>query len=94
MRAIRISEEPQAGFLHWLRRRWFVPLAAGGCAAIVAFFAMRPTAEPAKPIASADPLAEIVVAAAEPHDLLPSLDALLASSDNSIWLEADPSSLY
>jgi len=35
----------------------------------------------------------VAVAATAP-EVIPSLDALLASEDHSIWLAGDPSSLY
>ena len=90
MRSIR-DADPQPGFISWLRRKWLLPVAAGTCAAVVAFLAMRPTGTP---MPTADPLEEIAAAAATTPEITPSLDTLLASEDNSIWLAGDPSSLY
>lgn len=88
MRAVRAEAAPKPGLLAWLRAKWHVPAAAGACAAVLAFLAMRPAVIPAP---GADPLEEIAAAATE---AVPSLDSLLASEDNSIWLAGDPSSLY
>ena len=91
MRSIRDAAEPQPGLIAWLRSKWLLPVAAGACAAVVAFLAMRPAGTP---MPAADPLEEIAIAAAATPEIIPSLDALLASEDNSIWLAGDPSSLY
>jgi hypothetical protein len=91
MRAIRQAEEPQPGILAWLRRKWYLPATAGACAAVLAFLALRP-ADVSAP--ASDPLAEIAIAAATTTGITPSLEALLASEDNSIWLAGDASSLY
>ena len=94
VRAARSADEPQPGILVWLRRRWFVPLTAGACAALIAFLAIHhPASERGNLVAAADPLEEIAAVATGAPEL-PSLDALLASEDHSIWLQADPSSLY
>ncbi len=90
MRSIR-DAEPHPGFIAWLRSKWLLPVAAGACAAVVAFLAMRPAGTS---MAMADPLEEIAAAAATVPEITPSLDTLLASEDNSIWLAGDPSSLY
>lgn len=94
MRAVREAHDaaaPQPGFLVWLRRRWYLPVAAGACAAVLAVFSMRPAGTS---VPAADPLAEIAVAAAATPEIGPSLDTLLALEDNSIWLAGDASSLY
>ena len=91
MRAVREAAEPKPGLLAWLRSKWVLPVAAGACAAMFAFLAMRPAVTP---MPTADPLEEIAAAAATVPEIIPSLDALLASEDNSIWLAGDPSSLY
>ena len=44
-------------------------------------------------LAVSDPLEEIAAVATGAPEIL-SLDSLLASEDHSIWLQADPSSLY
>ncbi len=92
MRAIRAESEPKPGLFAWLRAKWYVPAAAGACAAVLAFLAIQPAA--IIPAAGSDPLEEIAAAAATAPDTAPSLDSLLASEDNSIWLAGDPSSLY
>ncbi len=91
LRAVRAESVEKAGFLAWLRAKWFLPAAAGACAAVVAFLALRP-AIPTTP--GADPLEGIALAAAATPEIVPTLDTLLASEDNSIWLAGDPSSLY
>ncbi len=91
MRAVRAEAQPKPGFLAWLRMKWVLPAAAGACAAIVAILALRP---PGTTTQSADPLEGIALAAAATPENAPSLDSLLASEDNSIWLAGDPSSLY
>ena len=94
IRAVRAElsqAEPRPGLLAWLRAKWVLPLAAAACAAVFAFLALRPAATMA-PVA--DPLEEMATAAAAAPETAPSLDTLLASEDNSIWLAGDPSSLY
>jgi hypothetical protein len=91
MRTVRAEAEPKPGFVARLRAKWLLPVAAGACAAVVAFLATRSTIAPPP---AADPLEEIATAAAAAPELVPSLGALLASEDNSIWLAGDPSSLY
>ena len=91
MRAVRADAEPKPGFLAWLRAKWILPVAAGACAAVLAFLALRPAATI---VPAADPLEGIALAAAATLEIVPSLDTLLASEDNSIWLAGDPSSLY
>ena len=94
VRAVRAGDEPQPGILAWLRRRWFVPLTAGACAVLIAVLALyRPAGEQGTLVAVSDPLEEIAAVATGAPEL-PSLDTLLASEDHSIWLQADPSSLY
>lgn len=91
MRAIRQTSERQPGILAWLRSRWYLPATAGACAAVLAFLALRHTDVPAPVV---DPLEEIAIAAAATPEITPSIEALLASEDNSIWLAGDASSLY
>jgi hypothetical protein len=94
MRAVREAREaaaPQSGFVAWLRSKWYLPLSVGACAAALAILAMRPTGTS---VPAADPLEEIALAAAATPEIGPSLDALLASEDHSIWLAGDASSLY
>jgi hypothetical protein len=94
LRAVREAEEPRPGILEWLRRKWYVPVAAGACAAVLAFFAMRPTSGSGVQVAAVDPLEEIAIVAVASQEVIPSLDTLLASGEQSIWLAGDPSSLY
>ena len=98
MRAVREAAEPKPGILAWLRMRWYLPVAAGACAAVIAILAMHHSAPPVtktvSQTAASDPLEGIAVAAAATPGVVPSFDALLASEDNSIWLAGDPSSLY
>jgi hypothetical protein len=93
MRAVREDATPQPGFVAWLRSKWYLPVAAGACAAVLAILAMRPVGTP-NPAPGADPLEGIAIAATATPDIIPSLDTLLASEDNSIWLAGDASSLY
>ncbi|MEO6784775.1 MAG: hypothetical protein ABI318_01475 [Chthoniobacteraceae bacterium] len=94
MRAVRAEADPKPGLLAWLRAKWYLPAAAGACAAVFAVLALRPAATTTAP--AADPLEGIALAAAATPEteIVPSLDALLASENNSIWLAGDPSSLY
>jgi hypothetical protein len=90
LRAIR--EEP-VGLLAWLRRKWIIPATAVACALAVAFVAIRPVTT-SNQQAAADPLTELAAYVEKSEDSAESLAALLASEDHSIWLQADPSSLY
>ena len=95
LRAIREDAERRPGLLEWLRRKWYMPVAAGAFAAVVAMLAMRPsTGGQGVQTAAADPLEGIAMAAVASQEVVPSLDALLATEDQSIWLAGDPSSLY
>lgn len=90
LRSIREAEERQPGILDWLRRKWFLPVAAGACAVAAVFFALHST--PKMP--AGDPLEEMATVVAGGPEITPSLNELLASEEHSIWLEADPSSLF
>ena len=92
LRAIREEPEP-VGLLAWLRRKWIIPATAVACALVVAFVAMRPVTTNNQQ-AAADPLSELAAYVEKSEDSAESLAALLASEDHSIWLQADPSSLY
>ena len=95
LRAIETEPAPRAGFLAWLKARWYLPVTAGACAAVMALLVLRSHDEPAAPSAGSDALlAGIASAAADAPETIPSLDALLASEEHSIWLAGDPSSLY
>jgi hypothetical protein len=91
MRAVRELAEPKPGLFAWLRSKWYLPATAGACAAVLAILALRSNVATTP---MPDPLEEIAVAAATTPEIIPSLDSLLASDDNSIWLAGDPSSLY
>src|SRR5438094_31211 len=82
MRSVRDAAEPKPGLLAWLRSKWYLPVAAAACAAVLAILATRSNVTPTP---TADPLEEIAVAAAATPEIVPSLDSLLASDDNSIW---------
>jgi glutathione S-transferase len=91
MRAVREAAELKSSLFARLRARWYLTVAAGACAMVYAFFAQRPMVAPSL---GADPLEEIATAAAATPEIIPSLDSLLASDNNSIWLAGDPSLLY
>jgi hypothetical protein len=100
------SQREPGGFLAsvWLmiRRRWQVTVGVVGTATAAVAIALLsspsvPTNHHPPVVANvtADPLGELVNAASTDSDYLgASLDNLLATKDNSIWLQADPSSLY
>jgi hypothetical protein len=107
LQAVRAEEETKQ--LGWggrflslwtvFRRRWVVSLAGCSAVAVAVVLTLSPEA-PKKPAnvavtAPADPLAGLITAAADdPDQLAASLDNLLATQDNSLWLQADLSSLY
>ena len=93
LRAIRDESEP-AGFLVWLRRKWFIPAAATACAVVATCVALRTPAVQNNQHAAPDPLTELAAFVEKSEDSAESLDSLLASEDHSIWLQADPSTLY
>ncbi len=93
LRAIRKEPEP-VSLLAWLRRKWIIPATAAACALVVTFVAMRTSVAPNNQLAAADPLSELATYVEKSEDSAESLDTLLASEDHSIWLQADPSSLY
>ena len=81
----------------WLRRRWMLPVAAGVCAvlAAVALMPETPSVAPTTTAAIApDPLTEMVSVISESEEYDLALSDLLATEDNSVWLSADPSSLF
>ena len=99
MRAIREPEVERLSIWAWLRQKWIIPVAAGACAVVAAVAVMKnggPTPAPkAQPIAkAADPLTEMVTVMAANDEFETSLSDLLATEDNSVWLAADPSSLF
>ena len=68
MRAVRDAGKPKPGILTWLRSKWYLPVAAGACAAVLAIFATHSTTAPSPKTVTvataADPLEGIAVAAA------------------------------
>ena len=96
-KGLNTEEEPRFSLFTWIRRWWLLPTAGGVCAALVAVALLRDTTSPqtAPQIAKADPLSEMVAAiSATDEDFDNSLSDLLATEDHSVWLAADPSSLY
>lgn len=107
VQAVRENSQREPGGILaslWLtiRRRWQVSVGVFGTAAAAVAIALTlspdlPMNQPPPVVANitADPLGELVNAASTDSDYLgASLDNLLATKDNSIWLQADPSSLY
>jgi hypothetical protein len=106
MHAIRREEEPKAKsvtFWMWLRRRWIIPVAVGACGVVATLILLQNPASPppsasivktAKQQDRQDPLAEMVTVLSESDDYDTALNVLLANEDNSVWLAADPSSLF
>jgi hypothetical protein len=84
-----------------IRRRWQAlsgVLAVGTVAVVAVMFSLSPEVPKPQPNAgttpTADPLGDLAKVADDSDYLAASLDNLLATKDNSIWLQADPSSLY
>jgi hypothetical protein len=99
MHAIRRESEPEparATLGSWIRRWWFVPVTAGACAAVAAVTLLRESVPPtpAPQVAKVDPLTEMVVVISDTNEFETSLSDLVATEDNSVWLAADPSSLF
>jgi hypothetical protein len=99
MHAVRreAAQEPaQSGVLSWLRKWWFVPITAAACATVAAFTLLKDSVSqsPAPQMAKADPLTEMVAVISDTDEFEASLSDLVATEDNSVWLAADPSSLF
>ena len=95
LRAVREESAAPIGLWSWLRAKWIVPVTAGGCAALALFFMTHQVAPTSSMVATMkDPLVEMAAAVLDNDESAPSLGALIAAKDHSIWLEADPSSLY
>ncbi len=97
MRAIRSESRDRApaGFWVWLRRHWLAPATLGlVAAAAVVFFVTPGKPLPQQALADANPLAELAAAAVQIDEFDAAIDGLLVTEDNSVWLLADPSSLY
>ncbi len=92
LRAVRAEAAEPAGFWALLRAKWLMPVTAGACAALALFFATH-QGVPTQDVDANDPLAEMA-AVVDNDDSASALDALIAAEDHSIWLEADPSSLF
>jgi hypothetical protein len=101
-----IHREPEeVSAWSWIRRWWFVPATASAMAAVAAFALFNDpagstsaprdsnVATEARP-AKADPLTEMVTVIADTDEFEASLSDLVATEDNSVWLAADPSSLF
>ena len=93
LRAIRNSKEEQekAGILSWLRGNVRFACVAGAAAIVLAFAGIRIWERPAAVVAKSEVKQEILVAqqlAKNPDsDVIKNLDELLASDDNSLWLD-------
>src|SRR5688572_29783002 len=104
MHAIRregTEEAEPVTFWMWLRQRWIIAAAAGACAVVATLSLLQNPASPppnASIVSSAkqpnDPLAEMVTVLSESEEYDTALSVLLANEDNSVWLAADPSSIY
>ena len=96
MRAIREPEIERISIWAWLRQKWIIPVAAGACAVVaaVSVFKNDTASKQTQQIAKADPLTEMVTVMAANDEFETSLSDLLATEDNSVWLAADPSSLF
>ena len=99
MHAIRRETEAQpeqSGLWAWVRRWWFVPITAAACAVVATVSLLQETtpSAPTQQTAKADPLTEMVNVIADTDEFEASLSDLVATEDNSVWLAADPSSLF
>ncbi len=96
MRAIREPEVERFSIWAWLRQKWIIPVAAGACAVVaaVSVFKNDTTKTQTPRLTKSDMLTEMVTVMAANDDFETSLSDLLATEDNSVWLAADPSSLF
>ncbi len=96
MRAIREPEAERFSIWVWLRQKWIIPVAAGTCAVVAAVSVLKnDTTKPqTHQISKSDMLTEMVTVMAANDEFETSLSDLLATEDNSVWLSADPSSLF
>ncbi len=92
LHAVRAEAAEPVEFWALMRAKWLLPITAGACMALALFFATREVAT-TQSVDANDPLAEMA-AAVDNDESAPTLDALIAAEDYSIWLEADPSSLF
>jgi hypothetical protein len=82
------------------RRRWLLPLAGCSAAVLAVMFAVKPPAPTTVQdpgvvnVTPADPLAPLINNTDLAAELPAALDNFLATQDNALWLQADPSSLY
>jgi hypothetical protein len=92
-------QEPRFSIGAWLRRWWVLPVTGAACAVLAAVALMKDPVTPQQPTApkkaKADLLKEMVtVISASQDEFDTSLSDLLATEDHTVWLAADPSSLY
>ncbi len=83
LRAIREEARDKMGIFGWLHARWQV-VAVGACVLIVAGIALVPSAE--QPDTATMLLAKQVSQGPD-YQVIIHLDELLASEENSVWLE-------
>lgn len=80
-----------AAIWHAIRRRWAMFLATSAAVIVAGVFAFGPHTPPVvripeTPKSPTDPLAALVAVSDSSDDLVSSLDGLMATQDNSIWL--------
>ena len=96
------AQEPKGLMAWWmsLRRRWVLSLATCSAVAVATALVLMPHSPktvvmtPTAAVGVADPLSGLAEAIETSDDLVTSLDNMMAAQDNSIWLQAAPSSLY
>ena len=94
LREIRALEQEKPGLLGWIRGNgrlaWASVTAATAAAVVLAFVGIRGTGDRRALAAKAEPKQEVLVAqlAKNPDsEVIKNLDELLASEDNSVWLD-------
>jgi len=93
LREIRESKQEKAGVLAWLRRSGALAFVTGAAAVVLTFAGIwiRERPQGARSAANQQPGEEVLLAqqfAKNPDsDAIKNLDELLASDDNSIWLD-------
>lgn len=93
------EKEQRFTFSAWLRRWWALPVTGAACAVLAAVAMLKdpvvPQQQAASKMTKADLLKEMVtVISASEDEFDTSLSDLLATEDHTVWLAADPSSLY
>ncbi len=83
LRELRVEQQEQPGLFGWLRRHWQLA-AFGACGIAVFAFGVVRQVEPV-----ADPVALLAyqVSVSPDYQVINDLDELLASEENSVWLE-------